>query len=92
MLKSARSALQTVGSFLQRRPRLAAIGTGIGVALTTTVNSYAAASPTTGIDYVAGLVTPVKDELTLAIGAGLAILVVIMAVKAGVRLIRSFGR
>lgn len=52
----------------------------------------AAASPTTGIDYVSDLVTPIKSELTLAIVAGLGLLVVLMAVRAGVKLVRSFGK
>jgi cell division protein FtsX len=52
----------------------------------------AAPSATTGVDYSADLVNPVKSELTLAIVAGLVLLAVIMAVKAGVRLVRSFGR
>jgi hypothetical protein len=52
----------------------------------------AAASPTTGIDYVADLVTPIKSELTLAIVAGLGLMVVILAVRAGTKLIKSFGR
>jgi hypothetical protein len=56
------------------------------------VPASAAASATTGVDYVSDLVGPVKSELTLAIVAGLGILVVLMAVKAGVRLVRSFGR
>jgi hypothetical protein len=55
-------------------------------------SAHAAASPTTGVDYVADLVTPVKAELTLAIVAGLALLVVLMAVKAGIKLVRGFGR
>jgi hypothetical protein len=57
-----------------------------------TAPANAAASPTTGIDYVSDLVTPIKSELTLAIVAGLGLLVVLMAVKAGVKLIRSFGK
>jgi hypothetical protein len=52
----------------------------------------AAASPTTGIDYVTDLVTPVKSELTLAIVAGLGLAAVIMAVKVGFRFIKSFGK
>lgn len=52
----------------------------------------AAASPTTGIDYVGDLVSPVKSELTLAIVAGLGLMVVLIAVKAGTRLVKSFGR
>jgi hypothetical protein len=52
----------------------------------------AAASPTTGIDYVSDLVTPIKSELTLAIVAGLGLLVVLMAVRSGVKLVRSFGK
>lgn len=54
--------------------------------------SFAAESPTTGVDYVANLVTPIKDELKLAIVAGLALMVVIIAVRVGTRMIRSFGR
>jgi hypothetical protein len=56
------------------------------------VSAGAAASPTTGIDYVADLVTPIKGELTLAIVAGLGLLVVLMAVRAGVKLIKGFGK
>lgn len=52
----------------------------------------AQASPTTGVDYVADLVNPVKSELTLAIVAGLTLLVVIIAVKVGVRFVRGFAR
>lgn len=54
--------------------------------------AHAAASPTTGVDYVADLVTPIKAELTLAIVAGLALLVVIIAVRVGIRMVRSFGK
>jgi hypothetical protein len=52
----------------------------------------AAASPTTGVDYVADLVTPIKSELTLAIVAGLGLLAILMALRGGVKLIRSFGK
>jgi hypothetical protein len=62
------------------------------LALTVVPSAFAAASTTTGVDYVQDLVTPVKSELTLAIVAGLGLLVVLMALKAGVKLIRSFGR
>lgn len=55
-------------------------------------SAFAAASPTTGVDYVADLVTPVKSELTLAIVAGLALLVVIIALRVGIKMVRSFGR
>lgn len=55
-------------------------------------SANAAASPTTGVDYVADLVTPIKSELTLAIVAGLALMVVIVAVRVGTRLLRSFAR
>lgn len=76
------------------------ISTKIGAAVTGLVvtmlivagTAQAAASPTTGVDYSADLIGPVKSELTLAIVAGLALLVVLMAVKAGIRLVRSFGR
>lgn len=54
--------------------------------------AHAAASPTTGIDYVADLITPVKAELTLAIVAGLGLMVVLIAVRAGTRLVKSFGK
>lgn len=54
--------------------------------------AHAAASPTTGVDYVADLVTPVKSELTLAIVAGLGLMVVLVALRSGLRLIKSFGR
>jgi len=73
------------------RGALVAALTASFVVLSTGIAS-AAASPTTGIDYVADLVGPVKSELTLAIVAGLTLLVVIMAVKIGVRFVRSFGR
>jgi hypothetical protein len=52
----------------------------------------AAPSATTGIDYTADLVSPVKSELTLAIVAGLALVVLLMAVRAGLRFIKSFGK
>lgn len=55
-------------------------------------SAHAAASPTTGIDYVSDLVTPVKAELTLAIVAGLGLMVVLIAVRAGTRLVKSFGK
>jgi hypothetical protein len=55
-------------------------------------SAFAAASPTTGVDYVTDLVTPVKSELTLAIVAGLALLVVIIALRVGIRMVRSFGK
>jgi len=54
--------------------------------------SNAAASPTTGVDYVTDLVTPVKSELTLAIVAGLGLLVVILAIRVGIRFVRGFAR
>lgn len=56
------------------------------------VPASAAASSTTGIDYVSDLITPVKSELQLAIVAGLALLVILMAVRAGIRLVRGFAR
>jgi hypothetical protein len=55
-------------------------------------SSHAAASPTTGIDYVTDLVSPVKSELTLAIVAGLTLLVVLIAVRVGVRFIKGFAK
>jgi len=55
-------------------------------------SAFAAASPTTGVDYVADLVTPVKSELTLAIVAGLALLVVIIALRVGIRMVRGFAK
>lgn len=58
----------------------------------TVAQASAAASSTTGIDYVSDLVTPVKSELTLAIVAGLGLMVVLIAVRAGTKLVKSFGR
>ena len=66
--------------------------TATGLALVIAPNAHAAASPNTGIDYVADLVTPVKTELTLAIVAGLGLMAILMAVRAGTRLVKSFGR
>lgn len=64
----------------------------LGTALVGSASAQAAPSPTTGIDYVTDLVTPIKAELTLAIVAGLGLVVVLMAVRAGFKLIRSFGK
>lgn len=73
--------------------RTAKIGAATAALFATVViNANAAASPTTGVDYVADLVTPIKSELTLAIVAGLGLMVVIVAIKVGTRLVRSFAR
>lgn len=64
----------------------------VGIFAFTVAQASAAASATTGIDYVADLVTPVKSELTLAIVAGLGLMVVLIAVRAGTKLVKSFGR
>lgn len=73
--------------------KIGATVTGLLVAMLVVAGSaHAAASPTTGVDYASDLISPVKAELTLAIVAGLALLVVLMAVKAGIKLVRSFGR
>jgi hypothetical protein len=77
--------------FTRRRTALTAGCTALAVMGMTQIAS-AAASPTTGIDYVADLVTPVKSELTLAIVAGLGLMVVLIAVRAGTKLVKSFGR
>lgn len=63
-----------------------------GASLVVAPSAFGAASTTTGIDYTADLISPIKSELTLAIVAGLALMVVLMAVRAGTRLVKSFGR
>lgn len=46
----------------------------------------AAVSPATGIDWVSALVGPIADELLLAVQGGLAILVLLTAVRVGLRI------
>jgi hypothetical protein len=52
-------------------------------ALVAPAASFAAADPTTGIDYSADLGTPALDAIKPAIIAGLAVLVVFVAVAGG---------
>jgi hypothetical protein len=73
-----------------RSTMLAGLTVGFLALMTGIAN--AAPSATTGIDYLADLVTPVKSELTLAIVAGLALMVVLIAVRAGTKLVKSFGK
>lgn len=79
-----------VGLMLSIRSKIAACTAVVFFAVTGA--ALAVPSTTTGIDYVADLVDPVKGELTLAIVAGLGLMVVLIAVKAGTRLVKSFGR
>ena len=78
------------------RVRLALVGAATGALFAfygvAVQSAHAVASPTTGIDYVTDLITPVKSELTLAIVAGLGLMVVLIAVCAGTRLVKSFGK
>lgn len=51
----------------------------------------AAASATTGVDWVADFVGPVIDEVKLALIAGLALLVVVLAIRLALRILWQTG-
>jgi hypothetical protein len=89
-MNAIKSAVSDIRSFCARRTASVVALFTVFSTLAVAGAAQADASPTTGIDWVADLVTPVKSELTLVIAAGLGVLVVIVAVKAGIRLVRGF--
>lgn len=71
----------------------AALGAGVTTAsvwVSGAVSSaHAAASPTTGVDWTADLITPVKTELTLVVLAALGIFVLFMSIRYGKKLFKT---
>ena len=78
---------------MHRIKRLSLIVSAMSLAMCVFVQSaFAAASTETGIDYTADLVTPVKTELKQAVLAAIAVVVLVLAVTAGIKLIRRFAK
>jgi uncharacterized protein (UPF0261 family) len=65
------------------RRLLSILGAAMAIVAFSAVSAFAAADPTTGIDYTTDLGTPVLAAIKPAILAGLGVLVVFAAVSGG---------